>query len=349
MAGLGDSNEQRLVVSCGCASKMRRVCDLCAGAGAAETVVACSLTCLDRHLADKHGGGDGAHASSETRARQYLGGVNRRLSGSWQRYQDHRGQLMALALAEETVPAAAASAGDIAIFGAGNGSDLDVPRLADSFREIHLVDLDGEALERARQELPPTVRERVILHAPVDLSGFMSHLDDWGDSFPDDATLGRVAFASSRAIVAALGRSFDVVLSTGVLSQLIVPFHRAWITSQLNWQRLDAAINALHLATLVSSTRSGGRGVLAFDVLSSKDAPALSALASRGPRELEAAVDMEVAAGTIALQLHPSTLLKQLQFPGMASMVREPRLTAPWLWNVGDAVQLVYGLLFRRP
>ncbi len=33
----------------------------------------------------------------------------------------------------------------------------------------------------------------------------------------------------------------------------------------------------------------------------------------------------------------------------MASMVQQPRLTAPWLWNLGDAVQLVYGLQFRRP
>jgi hypothetical protein len=325
---------------------MRRVCDLCASARG--VVVACSLTCLDRHLANEHGGDDGARASSQTRARQYLGGVNRRLAGSWQHYRDHRGKLMALAA--ETVPAAAAeSAGDIAIFGAGNASDLDVPRLADTFREIHLVDLDGEALERARQDLPAAVRERVIPHAPVDLSGFMSHLDEWGESFPDDATLGRVAFASSRAIIAGLGRGFDVVLSTGALSQLIVPFHRAWITSALNWQRLDAAIVALHLATLVGSTRSGGRGVLAFDVLSSKDAPALLALASRGATELEAAVATEVAAGNITLQPHPTTLLEQLQFPGMASMVQEPRLTAPWLWNLGDAVQLVYGLLFRRP
>jgi hypothetical protein len=327
---------------------MRRVCDLCAAAG--EMVVACSPTCLERHLATTHGTDDGARASSETRARQYLGGVNRRLAGSWQRYQDHRADVMALALAAEGGdPAAAASAGDIAIFGAGNGSDLDLLRLADTFREIHLVDLDGEAVERARMDLPAAVRERVILHAPVDLSGFMSHLDEWGESFPDDATLGRAAFASSRAILAGLGRSFDVVLSTGVLSQLIVPFHRAWITSQINWQRLDAAIVALHLATLVGSTRSGGRAVLAFDVLSSKDAPVLSALASRSATELGAAVDTEVASGNIALHPHPTALLEQLQFAGMASMVQGPRLTAPWLWDVGDAVQLVYGLVFRRP
>jgi len=341
----GDSDARRVVAGCGCAIEMRRICDVCAAAG--EMVLVCSLTCLDRHLTDRHGDTDVACASSEARARDYLRGINRRLAGSWQRYRGHRERVMALAA--ETVPAAAASSSDLAIFGAGNGSDVDLLRLAETFREVHLVDLDGEALERARQDMPAAVRERVIPHASVDLSGFMSHLDDWGESFPDDVTLGRAAFDASRATVDRLGRRFDVVLSTGVLSQLIVPFERAWVTSRLNWRRLDAAITSLHLATLVASARAGGCGVLAFDVLSSKDAPGLSALANVCAGELAAAVDAEVAAGALALQPHPTTLLEQLQFPGMASMVRAPRLTAPWLWDVGDAVQLVYGLLFRRP
>ncbi|HET6280378.1 MAG TPA: hypothetical protein VFH73_05415, partial [Polyangia bacterium] len=255
MADTGESDQQLAVTTCGCASEMRRVCDLCDGSDG--MFVACSLTCLTRHLADNHGGDVAARESSETRARLYLGRLNRRLTDSRERYQQHRGEVMALALAAaEAAPATgAASAGDIAIFGAGNGTDLDLPRLADSFREIHLVDLDGEALERARQDLPAALRERVIPHAPVDLSGFMSHLDDWGESFPDDATLGQAAHGTARAIIAGLGRGFDVVLSTGALSQLIVPYHRAWITSQGNWARLDAAIVAVHLATVVGSTR----------------------------------------------------------------------------------------------
>jgi hypothetical protein len=347
VAGIGDSDQERQVATCGCASEMRRVCDLCAGAGG--TVVACSLACLDRHLADKHGADASVHASSETRAQLYLAELNRRLAGSRQRYQQHREQVMALALAVETTSVAAGPAGDIVIFGAGNGSDLDLPRLADTFREIHLVDLDGEAVERARQELPAAQRARVIPHAPVDLSGFMSHLDEWGEALPDDATLGRTAFAAARAIVATLGRDYDVVLSTGALSQLIVPFHRAWVASGASWERLDAAIVAVHLATLVLSTRAGGRGAMAFDVLSSKDAPALLALAGRSSSELQAAIDAAVAAGNITLHPQPMALLSQLQFPGMASMVQEPRLTSPWLWDLGDALQLVYGLQFRRP
>jgi len=280
-------------------------------------VAACSQACLDRHLAEKHGEEPCARESSESRARLYLAGVNQRLAGSWQRYHEHRQHVMALTLTADIASATCAAAGDIVIFGAGNGSDLDLPRLADTFREIHLVDLDAEALERARQGLPLALRARVIPRAPVDLSGFMSHLDEWGDCFPDDATLGRTAFAAARAIVAALGREFDVVLSTCALSQLVVPFHRAWLLSGASWERLDAALVAVHLATLVLSTRAGGRGVIAFDVPSPQD-----------PR--------------------PLALLAQLQHPGMASMVQEPRLTSPWSWDLGGAVQLVYGLTFRR-
>jgi hypothetical protein len=290
-----------------------------------------------------------ARVSTENRARQYVGSVNRRLADSWQRYRVHRKQVMALALAEETAPAAEpGSRGDIAILGAGNGTDLDLPRLLDTFHEVHLVDLDAEALARARQGLPAAMRERLIPHAPVDLSGFMKRVDEWGESFPDDATLAQSAIASTRDMIAELGGGFDTVVSTGLLSQLIVPFHRAWITSRINWRRLDAAIIAVHLATLVGITRSGGRGVLAFDVLSSKDAPKLSTLANHGARELEAAVDAGLAAGNFVLHPHPMTLLDQMQFPGMAPMVQEPRLTEPWLWNLGDSVQLVYGLVFRR-
>lgn len=303
------------IASCGCASEMRRACDLCADAGA--LLVACSLACLDRHLLAEHGADPRARENSEARARTRLAGINRRLAGNRERYHEHRQQVTALALAAETTSAFGGSARDIVIFGAGNGSDLDLPRMADSFREIHLVDLDAEALERARQALPSALRARVIPHAPLDLSGFMSRLDEWGDGFPDDATLGSTAFAAARAIVAALGRDFDVVLSTGALSQLIVPFHRCWVAPRASWERLEAAIVAVHLATLVLSTRPGGRGVLAFDVPSLQDPL-------------------------------PLALLAQLQLPGMASLVQEPQLTSPWSWDVGDAVQLVYGLSFRR-
>lgn len=335
---MADADQDVQVATCGCSEDMRRVCDLC---GATEgAFVACSLACLDKHLVGRHAV-EGME-TSETRAATYLRRVNRQLAGSWQTYEGHRRRVMALAMAAE-------HGGDIAIFGAGNGSDLELAELATAFREIHLIDLDGEALERARAGLPAATRDKVVLHAPYDLSGFTSRLDEWGERFPDDATLGPSAVMAARGIVQRLGRVFDVVLSTGVLSQLTVPYHRAWITSRLNWGRLVAALTALHLATLAGSTRSGGTGVLAFDVLSSKDAPELADLVGRDAEALEDYVERGKASGSLRLQPDPATLLKQLTSPGLGSLVQDPRLTSPWLWNLGDAVQLVYGLQFRRP
>jgi hypothetical protein len=38
-----------------------------------------------------------------------------------------------------------------------------------------------------------------------------------------------------------------------------------------------------------------------------------------------------------------------MQSPSLGALIHNPSLTAPWLWNLGDAVQLVYGLQFLRP
>ncbi|HET6284949.1 MAG TPA: hypothetical protein VFH73_28590 [Polyangia bacterium] len=304
---------------------------------------ACSLVCLNKHLA-------AAHALQEpfdsaARFADYLRYVNQQRAGTRERYQEHRERVMALV--------SGAGAGDIAIFGAGNGSDLDLEQLASVFREIHLVDMDGEALEGARQALPSDTRKKVVLHAPVDLSGFTSRLDEWGENFPDDSTLGQAAVAAAWDIVGFLMQKrenpFDVVLSAGVLSQLTIPFLRACVTTRANWGRLSGAVTALHLATLSGSLRSGGLGVLVVDVLSTKTAAGLRALVGRGADELEAYVGREAAAGAITLQPDPGTLLKQMQSPGLQVLIQNPSLTAPWLWNLGDAIQLVYGLQFLRP
>ena len=237
----------------------------------------------------------------------------------------------------------------ICVFGAGNGSDLDLAELCAIFDEVHLIDLDGAALVRAKSQVAPELGERIIVHAARDLSGFLDHLDDWGDQFPEETELGRQAVAAAHAIVRGVGRTFDVVLSTCVLSQLIVPYYRAWITSRSNWERLTAAIDAVHLATLAASTRSGGRAVMAFDVLSSNDAPALADQRDQTEAQLQDWVDRAAGEGNLTLRPNPATLIEQLRSPGLASLVRSPRLTPPWLWNLGDATQLVYGLLFERP
>jgi hypothetical protein len=261
----------------------------------------------------------------------YQSRVNRNFANNREWYAAHRARVTQL-LQD-------AGGGDLCVLGAGNGSDLDLPALAARFAQLHLVDIDGEALERCRDGAPAALRDRLVLHPGVDLSGFTDRLDEWGDAFPAEAELGRAAQPAIHAILRALGRPFDVVASTCALSQLAAPYHRAWILPSSSWANLHAAVTAVHLATLAGATRPGGTGVLIFDVLSSRVVPALRDLPDDGAASI-------AERHTGAMDPEPAGLLARLG--ALGRLVETPRLTAPWLWNIGAETQLVYGLVFKR-
>jgi hypothetical protein len=305
------------------------LCDRCVDDG--RPFLACSLACLEAHDAAEH---DHPRASA-SRVVVYQAAVNRNVAKNRRWYAGHRARVSAL-LGE------ASRGGELCVLGAGNGSDLDLPALAKRFSAIHLVDLDGEALERCRAGARAGLRERLVLHAGVDLSGFTAHLDGWGDAFPAAAELGAAAQPAIHGILRALGRTFDVVASTCALSQLAVPYHRAWILPARKWAELHATITAVHLATIAGAAQPGGTGILIFDVLSSRTEPGLRALADE-PESLEAFLD---ARRGPPLEPDPASLLARMETLGR--LVARPRLTAPWLWNIGAETQLVYGLVFAR-
>ncbi|MEO6602355.1 MAG: hypothetical protein ABIQ16_20910 [Polyangiaceae bacterium] len=276
------------------------------------------------------------------RARAYASELNRRFPDSWLGYASHRqrvtGHIEQLA-----------QGGELCVFGAGNSNDLELERLASLFSEIHLVDLDGEALERSRERQGADVRAKIVLHSDVDCSGMIDHLDDWGERFPERTELAQSAVAAAEGIVRGLGRSFSVVVSTCLLSQLALPFQRAWVTSRANWGDLLRTISAVHLATLSGSTRPGGHGLVVFDTSSSKDTPALAELRDRSTDELEEFVEEGRRSGGLQFRPDPKDLVRQLLSPGLRSLVADPELSSPWLWQLGQDTQLVYSLTFAHP
>jgi hypothetical protein len=147
-----------------------------------------------------------------------------------------------------------------------------------------------------------------------------------------------------------LGRRFDVVVSTCALSQLAVPYHRTWILPAPSWAQLHDAVTAVHLSTLAGATEPGGAGLLVFDVLSSRQVPALRELAGAPQDALDAfLVERAAEQGSLGADPEPEALLRRLRSPGLERLVDSPRLTKPWLWDIGAESQLVYGLMFRRP
>jgi hypothetical protein len=307
------------------------VCDLCESAA----FLACSRICLEQHLEQVHG----VTADSQTRAAAYVSRLNRNLDHA-ERYAGHRQRLSALLASTGPAP-------DIGIFGAGNCSDLDPEKLTALYQEIHLIDLDAEALERGRESFPRSARDRVVLHAGVEMSGFADKLDTWGDAFPDDAEIGRSALDAVHAILRRVGQMFHVVLSDCVLSQLPLSYRRAWIAPRANWERLFSSITAVHLATVVGSVRPGCSGVIACDALGSKAVPELPDFVDANSDTLQSFVFDRVTAQAIRLDPDPATLLRGLQSGRLSAVVESAQVTPPWLWDTGD-ILLAFGLVFRR-
>src|SRR5204863_8063997 len=106
---------------------------------------------------------------------------NRNSADLWEPFANHRQRVTALARA--------AGGTTLAVLGAGNCNDLDLPALAGAFQQIHLADLDADALGRARARQPPEIAERLVLHAPVDLSGALLQLKAFARQLPSRAQL----------------------------------------------------------------------------------------------------------------------------------------------------------------
>jgi hypothetical protein len=310
------------------------VCDVCRSL--THIYTACSGECLERHLKAEHE--EAAKLDLMARVVQHQTAMNLTAADKWDRYAGHRQRVMDLI---PRVPDGLAC-----VFGAGSCSDIDLVELSACFKEIHLVDLDGEALERSRARQTQSVRDRIVPHGDLDLSGFLNQIDDWGESFPSNHVLGPLAVDAARKIIQGLGTSFHVTVSSSVLSQLVLPYQRSLVGSLAEWVSLDAALTGVHLTTLAGATHSGGRCCIVFDVLSASEAPGMLDLKNADSMDLQALVMREVDPDR--MRPNPWNLVRQLGAPGLGSLFSSPRLTSPWLWDIETDHQLVYGLAFDR-
>jgi hypothetical protein len=320
---------------CGCLAPSRWQCLACArGAGALTAFLACSRRCLDRHQRRSHG----EHASPrpEVVSLEALREGNRGREQNWSLYEGHRQRLTRLLGAVQR-------ADGLCVLGAGNCDDLDLPRLVLAFDEVHLVDLDTEALERGVARLPPAVRRRIVLHGGVELTGLLGSVEVWAEEFPSECGFRAREDEAVRAITRGLGRTFDVVLSDCVLSQLCVPFFRLLAARMSEWSALMRAVARVHAGTMAALLRGGGTGVLVGDVPYTLGPPAGEPAPPRW-EELGAEVTSRLREG-VSLLRRPAYLVELI---AATPALGAAQLTEPWLWSQEEALMLAYAVLFRR-
>jgi hypothetical protein len=260
--------------------------------------------------------------------------------GDWALYADHRARFT-----EGVLSSASQPGGRLCLLGAGHCNDVDLERLAETFSEIHLVDIDSAALVGAVARQRPSVRACLHRHAPVDLSGMSKRLKKWKTMAPTPAGLEASLASALPAIVASLPGPFDVVASACVLTQM--SFHLRDVLGENHpmLAPIRLSLVATHLSTLARLANVGGVSFFASDLTSSNFYPVGELSPDVSLRE---AMNQIVETGRFYHAANPH-LIHDLLARREGQSVGEPEWLDPWIWTGSHGrTYLVYALRFRR-
>lgn len=235
----------------------------------------------------------------------------------------------------------------LCILGAGNSNDLELPALAGAYGEVHLVDLDDEALLRGVRRQLAEPKPAIQRHGGIDLTGISDALAarsaaaDWRLPTGDDP----LASATDPGTCGLPG-PFDVAASVGTLSQLIESV-TSTVPDEVPWRLpLLFAVRTGHLRLCARLLAPGGRGLLVTDFVSSVTCPDL---ANTMEMELPQLISRLVAGGNFFHGLNP--LFLPSLFAGdevLRELTCEVEPDGYWLWRQRARCYAVFGLTFRR-
>jgi hypothetical protein len=271
-------------------------------------------------------------------------GYNRETASNRDSFAGHRARVTQLILDS---PAPASAGGRCALLGAGNGNDVDLEALLGRFSEVHLIDLDREAIAGTRARLPAEMAARVFLHGPIDLGGGLPRLAAWRKRAVTPAELGALPGESAALAMQALPVRFDLVVSCCLLSQIVHTCDKVLGNQHDQLEAVACALVVAHMRILVQLVEPGGAGILITDTVSSETYPLEELWDSRTPRalldELEATQNQLSGTGPVFLR----RLLRTDDV--ISPLLGDVRLVDPWLWRFNDKLTfLAYALTFSR-
>jgi len=258
--------------------------------------------------------------------------------GQWEGFAGHRGRISALLGA-----AFGPGATRLCVLGAGNGNDLDLPALLRSHREVHLVDLDSEALSGAVSRQGVADHPGLRLFGGLDVTGILDAVATWSPTAPiPPADLEALAAWPAGRVALALPGPYDVVASTCLLSPLVGNAFHAVGEGHPQFAAAVRAIRTGHLRLLTRLTAPGGTALLVTDVASTDTLPGLASVPDHALAGLFPRLARE---GRFFHGVDPSDVLAVLrQDPSPAALEPLP----PWRWNLHGRVYLVWAVRCRR-
>jgi hypothetical protein len=249
----------------------------------------------------------------------------------WAGFSEHRQRVSNLL---------ATGAGRLCVLGAGNGNDLDLLALLNAYREVHLVDLDDQALARGIERQGAADRPSLVKLGGLDVTGMLDAMARWSPLEPiATADVEALVDWPARRVGLALPGSFDTVTSTCLLSQLIGNAHHSIGEAHPQFIHVIRAIRLGHFRLLAHLVRPGGRIVLITDVASSDWVPDLGEWPESS---LPGLVPRLVREHGLIHGVNPADLLALFRLdPVLAAKLDRVELLPPWRWKLHSRTYLV--------
>lgn len=268
--------------------------------------------------------------------------LNAQTRDDWLRFGRHR-----RAVTDLLVGGPSLAEGRLCVLGAGNTNDVDLSILTQVFREVHLVDLDFDAMRQGLERQGASDNPSVVCHGGVDVTGVLDIMAGWSPTTPiTDADLAACKEAPLQSVARNLPAPFDVAASSCLLSQLIFGIVR---TAGEEHPRFIEAVQATrlgHLRLLADLVTPGGSGVLVTDVVSSDSFPPL---AITPEEQLPVVLTELIRQRNFFHGLNPAVVLEVMRTdPSLAEQITVRESAPPWLWDLGARVYAVWETSFIK-
>ena len=248
--------------------------------------------------------------------------LNRETLDNWRLYRSHR-EAVAELICRPPQPASAR----LCILGAGNCNDLDLARFSGRFAQVHLVDLDRQAMAEGVRRQSPLAPAGISLQGGVDLTGILKTLATWERYRPGRESIAHcIREARAFAGLPFPGR-FEVAASMCLLSQLIDTVVSVTGPKAVPLE-LVRTLQQRHLRLLAELLLPGGVGYLV---------PDFGLERSGAPPARETSPEPESAAGAPGnafLGVNPRELCALASHDAvLRTRVGKARVSPSWLWR----------------
>lgn len=263
---------------------------------------------------------------------------NQESRNKWDLYQSHREKVTALLISKSK------SKDDrLCILGAGNCNDLNLNILTKHFREIHLVDIDEQAVYDGilRQELRNT--DNIYVHGSIDLTRSLPYLSELKQN--KKYTEMEVKDFIQKTILPLnldINEPFGVVASVCTLTQLISTVIDALGDNHTYLSDFILKIRNHHLNQLINLLEPEGWGFLITDIVSSDSFAKMSTISEEN---FSGVIDQLISNQNFFHGVNPYRLNSVLS---SNLFVSKTQILHPWRWNFGERIYAVCALEIQK-